>query len=234
MANTLSKTGQSDDWRERVVWPTQENALAKFMEKVGPVVFWPLYRLECVGLDHIPRQGPCILAPNHINNFDPVITSLYTPRHPFFMTKKELYKNGFLRWFLRQWGAFPVDRGQRDVWAMEQAGRVLQAGQMLCMFPEGTRSKHGARLGKAKLGTAKLALEYNVPVLPTAITGTQHIRPGFRRHKVLVTMQVDEPLDLVALAGPPPYDLEILRKMTLVLMKRIAAMLPPEYRGVYA
>jgi 1-acyl-sn-glycerol-3-phosphate acyltransferase len=234
MENTLSKTGQNGDWRERVVWPTQANLLVKFLEKIGPVLFWPLYQLECTGLDYIPREGPCILAPNHISNFDPVITSLYTPRHPFFMTKKELYRNSFLRWFLRQWGAFPVDRGQGDVWAIEQARRVLQAGQMLCMFPEGTRSKQGARLGKAKLGTAKLALEQNVLVLPTAITGTQHIRPGFRRYKVRVTMQVGEPLDLMTLAGPPPHDYGVLREMTMLVMKRIAAMLPPEYRGVYA
>jgi 1-acyl-sn-glycerol-3-phosphate acyltransferase len=185
-----------------------------------------------MGFENIPSDGPCILAPNHVSNLDPVIVGIYGPRHAFFMAKNELFRNSFMRWFVRSWGAFPVDRGQRDAWALQQAGRILQAGQMLVMFPEGTRSRSGATLGRGKPGTVKLALEYNAPVLPTAIWGTQHVRLGLKRHKV--TVQVGEPLDLAALAGPPPYPYEILEDMTTVIMKRIAAMLPAEHRGRYA
>jgi 1-acyl-sn-glycerol-3-phosphate acyltransferase len=232
MAETLSKPHQSDDWRQRVVWPLHENWHVKLLKICGRIWFLPLYQIECTGLENIPPAGPCILAPNHIGAFDPVVLALYLPRHAFFMTKIELYRHFFARWFIRHWGAFPVERGQRDAWAIEHASRVLQAGQLLCMFPEGTRSKNQAKLSKGKLGTAKLALQHRVPVLPTAILGTHLIRPGRTRPKV--TIQVDGPLDLVSLAGPPPYDQQTLRAMTTIIMQHIAAMLPPPHRGAYA
>jgi 1-acyl-sn-glycerol-3-phosphate acyltransferase len=233
MEQTLSKRDKSVAWRERVAWPIHEKGFVRFLKWLGRLIFWPLYDIETVGLENIPAQGPCILAPNHISNFDPVIMALHTPpRHAFFMTKKELYKNFFMRWFLRMWGAFPVDRGQRDAWALQQAGRVLQAGQILCMFPEGTRSRGRISLQQGKLGTAKLALEHQVVVLPVAIVGTQDIQPGRKRPRL--TVQVGPAIDLAALAGPPPYNYETFQEMTAVIMRRIAAMLPPEYRGVYA
>jgi 1-acyl-sn-glycerol-3-phosphate acyltransferase len=233
MAQTLPKRDNSLCWREQVVWPTHEKDMVKVLKRFGRVVFWPVYDLEVTGLDNIPPEGPCILTPNHISNFDPVVVTLHTrPRHTFFMTKKELYRNSFMRWFLRMWGAFPVDRGRRDTWALQQARRLLQEGQLLCMFPEGTRSKNRAKLQKGKLGTAKLALEHNVPVIPMAIMGTHDIQPGRRRPKV--TIRVGRPIDLTAMAGPPPYNNERYQELTTMIMKQIAAMLPPDYRGVYA
>jgi 1-acyl-sn-glycerol-3-phosphate acyltransferase len=232
MENTLSKRNQNSDWREQVPWFIYEKNLVKAVKKFGRVIFWPIIDPIFIGFENIPPEGACILTPNHISNVDPVLVGLYTPRHAFFMAKSEIFRNSFMRWFVRQWGAFPVDRGQRDAWALQQAGRVLEAGQMLCMFPEGTRSKHGAKLGKGKPGTAKLALEYHAPILPTAIWGTHLVRPGLKRYQV--TVQVSEPLDLVALAGPPPYDYEVFEAMTTIIMKRIAAMLPAGHRGIYA
>jgi 1-acyl-sn-glycerol-3-phosphate acyltransferase len=231
MENTLPKTKPGGHWREQLPWFTHETLLAKFVKKGGQAILWPLINPVWIGLENIPPAGACILAPNHISNFDPVMIGLYTPRHAFFMAKSELFRNAFLRWFIRQWGAFPVERGQRDAWALQQAGRVLASGQMLCMFPEGTRSKNGAILGKGKPGTAKLALEYSAPVLPTAIWGTHQIKLGKRNR---ITVQIGEPLDLAAMAGPPPYDYEILEEITTVMMKRIAAMLPAGHRGLYA
>jgi 1-acyl-sn-glycerol-3-phosphate acyltransferase len=231
MENTLPKQKPGEHWREQVPWFTHETLLAKVVKKVGRSILWPLIKPVKIDFENIPPAGACILAPNHISNFDPVLVGLYMPRHAFFMAKSELFRNGFLRWFIRQWGAFPVERGQRDAWALQQAGRVLQAGQMLCMFPEGTRSKNEAKLGKGKPGTAKLALEYNAPVLPTAIWGTHQIRPGQRTQ---VTVKIGRPLDLAAIAGSPPYDYEILEEATTLIMKHIAAMLPAEHRGLYA
>lgn len=232
MEETLSQTNKSSDWRDQVDWPLYEKRRVKLLKVCGRIWFLPLYHIECAGLEHIPLEGPCILAPNHIAAFDPVVLSLYLPRHVFFMTKIELYRNAFMRWFIRHWGAFPVERGQRDAWAIEQASRVLQAGQILCMFPEGTRNKGQVKLAKGKVGTAKLALQHQAPVLPTAILGTHLIRPG--RARPTVTIQVGRPLDLVALAGSPPYEQHTLREMTTIIMQQIAAMLPPQHRGVYA
>lgn len=76
-----------------------------------------------------------------------------------------------------------------------------------------------------------LALENNVPIVPLAILGTQNVRIG--RVRPIVTLQIGEPFDLAPVAGPPPHPPKKLRELTTLVMQRIAAMLPPEHRGVY-
>ena len=100
------------------------------------------------------------------------------------------------------------------------------------MFPEGTRGRHKAQLKRGKIGVAKLALEHRVPVIPVAVWGTQNFSIGWKRTKI--DIRVGEPLDMVAMAGPPPYKREVPRELTTVMMRQIAEMLPPEHRGVYA
>lgn len=188
-------------------------------------------RVEWRGVENLPAGGPYILASNHVSNFDPPAYWVYFPAGPvFFMAKIELFRHPFLRWFLPKTGAFPVKRGEGDEWALRQAGRVLRAGQVLGMYPEGTRSKT-ARLKRAKPGTVRLALAYGVPVVPAAIANTQNVRWG-RRTRVVVS--VGKPLDVVALAGSPPYTTETFEYLTLALMRQIAAMLPQEQRGLYS
>jgi 1-acyl-sn-glycerol-3-phosphate acyltransferase len=173
-----------------------------------------------------------VVASNHVSNLDVCYLGLYLPRHPHFMAKVELYKNPVVAWGIRQCGSFPVHRGENDKWAMQQAGRVLTDGQLLCMFPEGTRSKGKAELKRGKVGAVKLALDYHVPLIPVAVSGTHNFRlRGWRGHKIRI--QAGAPLDVVALAGSPPYQPDTLRELTAVLMQRIAAMLPPALRGVY-
>jgi len=230
MEETLTTTSEFNDWRDRTTWYTHETFLPHFIKLIGRPLFRLVMNLERIDWDNIPA-GPCILAPNHINNFDVLAIGLYVPRHPFYMTKKELFKNPVMSWIIRLCGAFPVDRGGRDAWPLRQAGRVLEAGQMLCMFPEGKRSGRKAQLRRGKPGTVKLALEHKVPIVPAAILGTQHIKIGRTRPKA--TFQIGEPLDVATLAGPPPYTNETIRELTTLLMERIAKMLPPEHRGVY-
>jgi 1-acyl-sn-glycerol-3-phosphate acyltransferase len=189
-------------------------------------------QVECIDFEHIPITGPCIVASNHISNLDPCYLPLYLPRYPHFMAKVELYKNPVIAWGIRMCGSFPVYRGENDVWALRQAGRVLSDGQVLCMFPEGTRSR-AKKMGRGKVGAVKLALEYGAPLVPIAITGTQEFHPiGWRSNKV--RLQAGEPMDMAALAGSATDQPEMLRELTTLLMRRIAAMLPPAYRGVYA
>jgi 1-acyl-sn-glycerol-3-phosphate acyltransferase len=148
------------------------------------------------------------------------------------MAKRELYKNPFFGWFIRQMGSFPVYRGESDPWALKQAGRILENGRPLFMFPEGTRSGRKAQMKRAKVGSVKLALDHQVPLVPAAIWGTQNVRFGQRRRNK-VTIRVAPPLDVATLAGPPPYHQKTYREITTVLMKEIAAMLPSVHRGVY-
>jgi 1-acyl-sn-glycerol-3-phosphate acyltransferase len=199
---------------------------------VGGLYFHAVAEVERIGFDNFPATGPCILASNHISNLDVVYLAVCLPRHPHFMAKVELYKNPIFAWAIRLCGSFPVNRGENDAWALRQAGRVLEAGQLLCMFPEGTRSKDKAQLRRGKVGAVKLALDYRAPIVPVAISGTENF--GFRGWKGnKIRIQASPPLDMATLAGPAAYDGDTLRELTSVLMQHIAAMLPPAYRGIY-
>lgn len=220
------------DWRDTVTWYTYETTFIRVAKIVVGFLLRPLDHVECVGLDNLPADGPCIVAVNHVSGFDVIYMGLYLPRHPHFMAKIELYRYPLLSLAIRLGGSFPVNRGEGDAWALKQAGRILAAGQILCMFPEGTRSGRKAQLKRGKVGTVKLALEYKVPIVPVAILGTQNFRLSLR-HKNQISIKFDKPLDVAAMAGEPPYKHETLRELTTVLMRRIAAMLPPAQRGQY-
>lgn len=230
--NALQPVGREAEWRDECTWYTHETALLHFIKFVGRRVTRPLATVECIGFENIPQSGPCILASNHINNLDVIFYGAHLPRHIFAMGKIELFKIPLLGWALRLGGAFPVYRGERDQWALEQAGRVLTAGQMLFIFPEGTRGGPGAQLRQGKTGTVKLALQHRVPIIPAAILGTHNFRLKWSLNNH-IRMEVGQPLDVTAMAGAPPYEYETLRDLTKLLMHRIAAMLPPAHRGVY-
>jgi 1-acyl-sn-glycerol-3-phosphate acyltransferase len=218
---------EKGDWREKKKWYTYEMWLVR-------VVRYTLRRLAeltttvtCEGLENVPATGPCIIASNHLSLWDVLMMGIYLPRHPFFMAKRELYRIPVLSYLIRLAGTFPVNRGERDMWALKQAERVLAAGQMLYIFPEGTRRGRTGQLGRGKVGAVLFALRYQVPLVPAAIWGTQHIRPGFRNMNK-ISLRVAPPLDVAAIAGPPPHDRAVLRDLTVALMEQISAMLPPE------
>lgn len=228
-----AKVPPPGDWRDNLTWYTHETALSRAIKWVGSLYFHAVAEVERIGFDNFPATGPCILASNHISNLDVVYLAVCLPRHPHFMAKVELYKNPIFGWAIRLCGSFPVNRGENDTWALRQAGRVLEAGQLLCMFPEGTRSKDKAQLRRGKVGAVKLALDYHAPVVPVAVSGTENF--SFKRWKGnKIRIQAGPPLDMAALAGPAAYDGDTLRELTTMLMQRIAAMLPPAYRGIYA
>ncbi len=232
MPDTKSSQPETRDWRDSVTWYTHETAFARLARFVARPLLLAAARVECVGMEKIPASGPCIVAANHISNLDVLYMGGLIPRFPHFMAKRELYRNPIFGWTIRMLGSFPVNRGEGDVWAIRQAGKVLEAGNVLFMFPEGTRSGRKAQLKKGKVGVVKLALEHQAPVVPAAISGTERFRLGWPRPHL--RMVFADPLDMVALAGPPPYTHQTLRDLTDLLMTTIARLLPPEYRGVYA
>lgn len=137
------------------------------------------------GRDNLPKEGPAILCFNHQRISDPVRIFFSCHREIFFLSKEELYHNKFIAWVLLNVGCIPIARGKGDVGAMNEAGRHLEAGDLLGVFIEGTRSKDGS-LGKPKAGAAMLAWRYHVPVIPCCLTakGGQLPRPF---HKCYVT-----------------------------------------------
>jgi len=181
-------------------------------------------KLEVTGLENFPLDGAVILACNHVTNFDVFPMQISLPRPIFFMGKAELFKFRPMDWALRNLGAFPVYRGEKDTWAMEHARKVLEHQQTLGMFPEGTRNKSRG-LGVAKTGTARLAIETRAPIVPMVITGSDTFFHGFPRRNH-VTAQLLPPL------LPKPGETPLA--LTDRLMFRMAAALPEDMRGVYA
>lgn len=186
------------------------------------------------GRENVPPEGSVIVACNHLNNADPPFIARALGRPPIFMAKKEMLDMPLFGLAFRAWGAFPVRRGEFDPSAIRAAMAVLQRGEMLLMFPEGTRSRTGG-LGRGHPGTALIALRSRAPVLPVAITGTEGIRwPGFLlrpRSTRRISVVIGEPLliDETSANGPAAKE-----EATELIMKRIAELLPPSYRGDYA
>jgi len=205
-----------------------------FLGLVKAIVF-TFARVEVSGKENVPRRGPLIVAANHFNNADPPVLGATVPRRLCFMAKHEMFQWPVLGLAARLGGAFPVRRSEADLGALRKASAVLRRGEALAMFPEGTRSTD-ARLHKAHPGTALLALRSEAPVLPVAISGTEKV--------VLIRL----PLDLIRLRRPrvrvvigrpfflPPVErvtAEEAMRCTDIIMGRIAALLPPSYRGEY-
>lgn len=214
----------SSDARDHVRFVFHATPLRRLTLGLCRLVFKPLMQLQVSGLANVPRDGPFILASNHISNFDVFAMQLALPRTIFFMGKAELFRFAPMGALLRDFGAFPVYRGEKDAWALLHARRVLEAGQVLGMFPEGHRSK-GSGLGIAKTGSARLALEAHAPILPMALVGTDHVLKSLHlRSRVAVSFL--EPLQ--AQWGENPESL------TARLMTTLAAALPEQMRGAYA
>jgi 1-acyl-sn-glycerol-3-phosphate acyltransferase len=134
-------------------------------------------------------------------------------------------------WFLRTYGAFPLNRDAVDVTAHRWSVAHLKSGGALALFPEGTRNPRG--MGQAHAGVARLALSTKTRLLPVGITGTEHLGSVLRVFNPTgrIRMNIGEPFELPPIAGKPSK--AELEAMTGMIMRRIAAQLPPEYRGEY-
>jgi 1-acyl-sn-glycerol-3-phosphate acyltransferase len=144
--------------------------------------FMRLYcRLKVRGAEHIPAEGPVIVAANHRSMWDVPLHGLALRRPVTFMAKKELFKNPFLGWAWRVLGGFPVRRDISDIRAIDTGLAVLERGGVLCLYPEGKRSKSGDMLPFLK-GAAWLALRTGAPIVPSGIVGTgKKPPPGERK-----------------------------------------------------
>lgn len=127
-----------------------------------------LYRVKVSGLENIPEDRGFILASNHIAAMDPVVISSQLKRMPFFMAKRELFDIPVLSWILLKMNSFPIKRGKPDISAIEYSLNIIKSGEILGIFPEGTRSKDG-KPKSAKSGVAFLARETGADVLPVSL-----------------------------------------------------------------
>lgn len=182
------------------------------------------YRIT--GLDNVPKTGGAIVMINHINFWDPLVVMPSLGRPVIPMTKVDAWES-VLRPFVGPYGAIPVHRGAVDTSAVRSATEALSDGYLILISPEGTRSPTGA-LQHAQEGMAFLAARTNAPILPVAIQGTPRI---LKRLRPKVRVNVG-PIFTLDTHGQKPTR-EMLAQLTDDAMKRLAALLPPEMRGVY-
>lgn len=200
--------------------------MTSFRRVVQPVLlsgFRLMTRFTVSGAEQVPSSGPVILATNHLTNYDVFFLQAAISRPIFYMGKEELFRHPMMDWALRQLGGFPVYRGAGDEWALRHAEQVLRAGQVLGIFPEGTRSK-GKGLKPAKTGAARLALAVDCPIVPVALHGPQYMFSRVSR-RTLISVTFGEAV------FPDPDDSAL--GLTDRFMFALARMLPVEQRGAY-
>jgi 1-acyl-sn-glycerol-3-phosphate acyltransferase len=160
------------------------------------------FRMHVSGAEHIPAEGAAIVAPNHKSFWDSFFIAVCTRRHVRFMAKTELIEAGYGRLLVRL-GAFPVRRGSSDVDALETARTILEQGGLLALFPEGTRVRDPDELGHPKRGAGRLALETGSPLVPAAITGSDHLFLGPIPKPRRVQVAFAEPIPATELPATP-------------------------------
>ena len=142
----------------------------RFVMHIARFLLFFFIRLKAVGTENIIMDGGVIFAANHKSWLDPVVVAVSSPRKIAFMSKKELFKNKIVAYFLKSLGAFPVNRGKGDIGAIKTGMTILNQGQVLMIFPEGKRLKKGESV-PAKPGVALFATHNRVPVIPILIDG---------------------------------------------------------------
>jgi 1-acyl-sn-glycerol-3-phosphate acyltransferase len=189
-------------------------------------------RVEVVGLEHVPAQGGCILAANHLGRLDaPLVFAVLDRQDLTALVADKYLKDPLMRWLVKTARGIWVNREDADLQAMRTARSFLQAGGMLGIAPEGTRSPGGLLQGKT--GVAYLADKAGVPILPAAISGSENAAHELLRlRRPRLRIQFGEAFTF------PPIVRErrdrALLDNTAEIMCRIAAMLPAKYHGFYA
>jgi glycerol-3-phosphate dehydrogenase (NAD(P)+) len=194
------------------------NPLSRHHERVrsrgvNPLVYWSFralaqpavqlfLRVRRTGRENIP-DGPVILAANHRSFLDPFVVGICIRRPVYFVAKSELFENRLLGWFLNCLGAFPVRRGESDEDMMTTALALLERGEAVVIFPEGTRRRTGP-LGSPRRGVGRLALESGAPVVPIAIAGSEHARRGWLIRPVRVAIRCGRALTYPRLEQASP------------------------------
>ncbi|HEX8053116.1 MAG TPA: lysophospholipid acyltransferase family protein [Thermoleophilaceae bacterium] len=182
---------------------------------INPVVYWVTravlqpflliwFRTARIGREHIPSSGGVVLAANHKSFLDPFLIGLCLRRPIYFVAKRELFDNRLVGWFLNCLGAFPVRRGESDEEMVATARAVLERGDALVIFPEGTRVRDPERLAEPKRGVGRFALECGVPVVPIAVHGTERARSGWIVRPVKVRVRCGRQLTFPRVESASP------------------------------
>jgi 1-acyl-sn-glycerol-3-phosphate acyltransferase len=196
------------------------------------ILVFPFATWHVRGRENVPESGPVLIVCNHLHIADPPIVAASIPLKCVLMAKEELWRHGWSRFWVENFGAFPVKRGGIDREAIRHAEDWLKRGVSVVMFPEGKRSPN-AQMQPALPGAALIASRMGVPILPVGITGTDKFRNlkwSFFHHPKM-TVTIGRPFNISFTDSKLSKEQRI--QLTNDIMGKIAALLPEKYRGVY-
>jgi 1-acyl-sn-glycerol-3-phosphate acyltransferase len=203
--------------------------LMRFMTTVYLV---GLFKVE--GLENVPRHGGLLVCPNHSATLDPPMVPAFLPRgDTWSMAKVEYFRKPHLRWLFNAYHSFPVVRHTADRNAIRRSFDLLKAGEVLIMYPEGTRVESGV-LATPEPGAGFIAQRAACPVLPVAVTGTRDCMPKgtIWPRRVPVLIRFGKPF--LVLSKRPTGERVSHEEAADAIMLAIAELLPPELRGAYS
>jgi len=190
---------------------------------------WPAFRVQVEGREFEPRRGGFLVAANHASLLDPLLVGGALHRKVYFMARDDLFRIPVLGAWLRSVGVFPVRRGQPDRKALRLSMRLLEQGEGVVVFPEGTRSRDG-RLQEPEPGAAMIALRTGATILPAAVIGSHHILPKGAKWPRFgrVTVRFGPPFAVPRIDGR--LDHAVLAAWGTRIMEGIEALLPSDQR----
>jgi len=187
------------------------------------------------GVEHIPQEGAYLIAPNHVSLYDPPFVMAFWPSTAEAVGASDVWERPGQSWLVRLYGVIPVHRYDYDRSALQAIQTALDAGRPLMIMPEGTRS-HAPGMRRAEPGVAYIVEKTNIPVVPVGVTGTtdDFFQRAIRGGRPSVHMAVGEPLYLPPVEGKGEARRLARQHNADLIMIHIAALLPFDYRGVYA
>lgn len=191
------------DLRRRTLARGVNRPLYAFARALLVPFFRVYFRLEGIGAARLPRSGPLLLASNHRSFLDPFVIGALMKRPVYYVAKRELFEHRWHAWLLGGLGAFPIDRGSGDEDAMAAAREILQRGDCVLIFPEGTRVRPGP-LAAPRRGVGRLALETGALVVPVAAIGTEDVRNGWRIRPRRVRVRFGRQMSFLCSASVSP------------------------------
>lgn len=198
-------------------------------------LFWIFARVNVQGVENVPTTSGCLLTLNHLSRFDaPLVFVVLSSRTLTALVADTYRAKPFFRWIVEMVDVIWVKRGAITPTTIKAAVRALREGRITGIAPEGTRSQNTHALQPGKTGAAFLALMADVPIVPVVVINTEHLGAAMKRLRRLpLTVIFGQPYKLPPAPTRRPDEAH-LEACTTEIMCRIAALLPPEYRGVYA